>query len=125
MKKRKSDRKLIRAGGRTPVYKSLILTPNQVIFGKVYSSRNGLSLDSGEINFRKIDNYVFNRFISKDEANILKEKYKSGSLPFIYNFDDVLNFLSSYGWEMINMEKVNDTRFYPNKEKIYITFKKP
>ena len=124
MKKRKSDRKLIRAGGRNPVYKSLFLTPNQVIFGKVYSRRTGPSLDSGEINFRKIDNYVFSGFISKDEANILKEEYKSGSLPFIYNFDDVLNFLSSYGWEMINMEKVNDTRFYPNKEKIYIIFKK-
>ena len=124
MKKRKSDRKLIHAGRINPVYKSLILTPNQVIFGKVYSKRNGPYLESGEINFRKIDNYVFNGFISKDEANILKEEHKGGSLPFIYNFDDVLNFLSSYGWEIINMEKVNDIRFYPNKEKLHIIFKK-
>ena len=123
MKKRKSDRKIIRAGGRDPVYKSLLLTPNQVIFGKVYSRRNGPYLDTGEINFRKIDNYIFNGFISKEEASLLKETYKGGSLPFIYNFDDVLTFLSSYGWEMVNMERINDSRFYPSKEKIHILFR--
>lgn len=124
MKKRKSDRRIIKVGESALKYKSLILTINQVIFSKVYSKKNGPYLESGEINFRKIDNYIFNGFITKEEANLLKETYKGGSLPFIYNFDDVLNFLSSYGWEMINMEKFNDTRFYPHKEKIHILFRR-